>query len=235
MIFTHLKEALGRLLGGHVCELCGCELPRGQVAVCTGCLAGLARTNLHRGLPNMVSEFAANAVAPTLVASAWTFYDPASVSAELIRVGKYGNRPLYMRALGRIYASELVADIPAEIEQMDVILPIPMHPQKELRRGYNQAREFAEGLSAVTGIPVGDNLRVKRRKDTQTHRNRTERRRNVQDIFAVDDAGELDGLNVVVVDDVITTGATISEAILAIGRSGARPATISILAMAYRH
>lgn len=235
MFINHLKEALVQIVGGRVCEICGRTLIGNQVAICTGCLAAVPRTNLHRSTPNLLSEFASNAVAPLLIAASWTFYDPASPAANLIRVGKYGNRALYLKALGRIYGSELMADIPTEIQKIDVILPVPMHPRKELKRGYNQAAEFAEGLSEVTGIVLGDNLLTTRQKDTQTHRNRTERRSNVKDIFAVQHPDELNGLNVMVVDDVITTGATISEAILAIGRSGARPASISILALAYRH
>lgn len=234
-MLRHLKEAFGQIIGGRVCEICGRSLPDHLVAFCPGCLSQLPRTNLHFGLPNMVSDIASNAVAPTLVASAWTFYNPTGAAAGIIQRGKYGNRPLYMRTLGRIYASELMADIPGLMNRLDVILPVPMHAGKELHRGYNQAEEFAKGLSAVTGIPVGDNLRAKRRKDTQTHRNRDERRRNVEGVFAVDNPEELEGLNVVVADDVITTGATMAEAILAIGRSEARPASISILAIAFRH
>lgn len=234
-VLYHILDSFTTLIGGYRCEICNHPLPYGRLALCTGCLLQIPRTLIHRSQPNLLSELLANAVAPVHFAGAWFFYDPRSPWADLVRVGKYYNRPGYLRELGRFYAIELMADVPDAIEAIDVLLPIPMHPRKEFKRGYNQAYELALGISDVTGIPIGDNLRMIREKDTQTHRGVEERHANVKGIFTTDHPDELQGLNVMLVDDVITTGSTISEAALSIGRSGARPATLSILALAMRH
>lgn len=232
--FARVRHFLGTLAGGNVCEICGEPLPPGQQVICTACLVALPRTLLHRTRGNVVADYLSNAVAPVHIASSWFFYDPQKPVANLIRSSKYFNRPSYMRTLGSLYARELMAEIGPAMEAVDLLLPIPMHAEKEMDRGFNQARELAEGISLVSGIPVGDNLAVTRSKDTQTRRNYVQRHENVSGIFTLEHPSELEGLDIMLVDDVITTGATIAEAALTIGLSGARPTSISALSLALR-
>lgn len=112
---------------------------------------------------------------------------------------------------------------------VDLLLPVPLSYSKMARRGYNQAERVARGISQVTGIAIGDNL-VARTHKTQTRRSLFERMANVEEIYHVENADELDGLHVMVVDDVITTGSTMSANISAI-HSAAPTARISVLSV----
>lgn len=231
---SSLTHLIIGLLGGNRCVLCNAELPEGQKVLCTACLVNLPRTFLHHIPENHLTRLISNSVAPPYLGLAWFIYDKKRPEANLIRLSKYFNRPEYLRYLARLYATELMAEYSHALAEIDVLLPIPMHARKELRRGFNQAHIVAEGISEITGIPVGDNLYVSRVKDTQTHRNVAERKSNVEGVFGIEYPHELDGLNIMLVDDVITTGATVTEAAHTIARSEARPASISVLAMALR-
>ena len=112
---------------------------------------------------------------------------------------------------------------------VDLLLPVPLSYSKMARRGYNQAERVARGISQVTGIAIGDNL-VARTHKTQTRRSLFERMANVEEIYHVENADELDGLHVMVVDDVITTGSTMSANISAI-HSAVPTARISVLSV----
>ncbi len=114
---------------------------------------------------------------------------------------------------------------------IDVLLPVGMHWLKQLRRGYNQSREIAEGMGSVLGIAVGDNLTAVRGHATQTRRTADERRKNLKGIFAISHPEEIRGLNVAVVDDVITSGTTAAEAARAVLDAGAATASIFALGL----
>ena len=151
--------------------------------------------------------------------------------ATLIRTAKYYSRPDCGRSLGSMYARELMADAPEIARHIDVLLPVGMHWLKQLRRGYNQSREIAEGMGSVLGIAVGDNLTAVRGHATQTRRTADERRKNLKGIFAISHPEEIRGLNVAVVDDVITSGTTAAEAARAVLDAGAATASIFALGL----
>lgn len=107
-------------------------------------------------------------------------------------------------------------------EEWDMIVPVPLHPLKQRERGFNQAARLGRRLSKAAGIPL--NARIVRRVEptnTQTMLSRTERTRNVAGAFAVAPQTRLDGLRIVLVDDVLTTGATASDCARATREAGA--------------
>ncbi len=205
--------------------------------MCPACLMLLPRTGVHLAGGGRLTEYLSNGVAPVGFAAAWFDYNPTAPQAEFIRLGKYGDRPRQARALGRVFATELLADAalaPAgmpTVLDVDLLLPVPLHRRKLLTRGYNQAAEIARGISDVTGIPVGDNLRAVANHSTQTQLSAEARRRNIAGCFAIRYPEELEGLRVAIVDDIVTTGATLSECTLTLSRSGARLATIGAIAL----
>ena len=206
--------------------------------MCAACLMMLPRTDIHLSPGGRLREYLSNGVAPVGFTAAWFDYSPTASQADFIRYAKYGHRPRQARALGRVFATELLADADRTpwgqptVHDVDLLLPVPLHRRKLLYRGYNQAAEIARGISDVTGIPVGDNLRAIANHSTQTMLSAEERRRNIAGCFGIRYAEELDGLRVALVDDIVTTGATLSECTLTLSRSGARPATIGAIALA---
>lgn len=95
---------------------------------------------------------------------------------------------------------------------VDYVIPVPLHPKKERKRGFNQSMVIAEGVAEALGAKVGRNF-VRRtvNTQTQTQKNRIERYANVRSIFSVSNVHRLEGKHLLVVDDVITTGATIES------------------------
>ena len=121
---------------------------------------------------------------------------------------KYKNHPEIGVMLGKVYAREL---LDAGLERKwDAVIPVPLHQSKKQKRGFNQSEEFGKGLAAVFGIPCYDDV-VQRthRTATQTTKSRLKRWENVRDVFTVVKPSVIEGKNILLVDDVATTGATL--------------------------
>lgn len=209
----------------RTCRVCGRALGHGEHLLCLGCFADLPRTGLHHIGFNTIHQRVAGTV-PVDVAAGWFYYYSDSKYADLIREAKYNDMPATGRRLGRMYGRELAVD--GLSGRFDVLLPVPLHRDKLIRRGYNQSLEIARGLASELDCPVGDNLVAVRPHSTQTSRSGYERYANVSGSFDVVAGTELDGLRVAVVDDVITTGSTVHDCVAAIARHAA-PASVSIL------
>lgn len=212
------------------CAVCGTILERDEAEICLKCLEALPRTLNHHSPNSRAAEYVSNGVAPQGFVASWFHYDPSTPYSRLILEAKYADRPRLAYELGRIFALELLDDM-AAIGDVDVLLPVPMHWSKRIRRGYNQSEEIARGISATTGIPVGDNLQAVRRHSTQTRKGRDARRANIANTMALKHPHELDGLNIAFVDDIVTSGATTVECVRAVSTSGARPASIGLISL----
>ena len=215
----------------RLCPVCGGGLVQGERAICVSCLAMLPRTRMHLDPDNSIVARLASPGLRLQLAAAWMDYRRDSPYASIVRHAKYGHMPRLAREAGRMFALEVMADCPGALDGIDVLLPVPLHWRRLLRRGYNQSDEIARGISEATGIPVGDNLRASRTHRSQTRSTPDERRRNVAGIARVRYPEELAGLHVAVVDDVITTGATMADALHAL-TTQASPRALSVLALA---
>jgi len=140
---------------------------------------------------------------------------------------KYGNQPEIGEFLGKYYGKMLQeAGI---LNTVDLIIPIPLHRSKLRLRGYNQSSQFAKGLSKAGGIPWTDRVLIRKKATvSQTKKSRTERYENVEDVFVLRDAGALENKHVLLVDDVLTTGATICSAGNQLVRAGAAVSVATI-------
>lgn len=227
-ILSRIASYAADLVGLRTCAVCGCELVSDEYGLCLRCQATLPRCN-EAHLAARFADIFSNAIAPQGITAAWFHYDPQTDPSRAIRTAKYADRPRLARELGRSFGMELTrryGRLPA-----DVLLPVPMHWWKRMSRGYNQSLEIARGISSATGIAVGDNLTALRPHSTQTHKSHLARRENIRGIIGVDHPAELDGLRLAIVDDIITTGATIAECATAISISGTRPASIGFITL----
>lgn len=198
--------ALLSLFFPRSCAACGAALQEGEDAVCMSCLCALSRTGLHLEKDNCVERLFWARI-PLVRATSFMYYHKGSGSSRLLHLLKYGGRKDLGVFLGRLMAAELQDS--GFFNGVDALIPLPLHPRKQRSRGYNQSECLARGLSDVTGIPVLTGC-VKRLKDTetQTHKSVSARLENVRGVFALSDAGMLQGKHVLLVDDVLTTGAT---------------------------
>ncbi|MDE6301665.1 MAG: hypothetical protein K2M19_08115 [Muribaculaceae bacterium] len=139
--------------------------------------------------------------------------------AEMVRKGKYDGQPELLVSLARIFAEELVAgDV---LQGVDALVPVPMYWWKQLRRGYNQTHYITRELSRATGIPMMKALRALRGHSRLAGASHEARARAVDGIFAPVRAGVLAGKRVALVDDVLTSGSTLTAAATAAGEGGA--------------
>lgn len=216
------------LLFPRVCEVCGETLCHGEEVMCLHCLTGLPRTMVHREPFNTMHERVAGKV-PVERAASYFYYYHDSPYRAIIHQAKYASRPVVARRIAAMFAREIAPD--GFFDGIDLLLPVPLHWRKLVRRGYNQTEAIAEGVADVIGLPIGDNLVASRSHGTQTARGAYARWMNTRDVYDVAEPVGLAGRHVLVIDDVMTTGATLLACIEAIHR--ASPTTrISLLTLA---
>ncbi len=198
--------AVADMMFPRVCAMCGCSLVDGEEILCLHCRSILPVTDMHLMSPNPLEEKLIGSV-PLERAVAYCHYDRGAPFARLVQHAKYHGRPGILRWLARRYAGMLCDE--GFFDDIDAIIPVPMHVFKRMRRGFNQAEWVARGVSDVTGLPVMHNLVAVRGHDTQTHRGAFSRWENAQSLYKTVRPAETDGLHVLIVDDVVTTGATV--------------------------
>lgn len=211
----------------NTCAVCGTTLVEGEDIMCLTCLANLPRTGLH-GSP--FSEIHKRLATHSRLerGASWFYYHRHSPYAKLIHQAKYRGLPDTGRRLGRMYAREIMAD--GFFDGIDIILPVPLHPIKHIARGYNQSREIARGVAEVTAIEIGDNLVAGRSHSTQTRLGSYARWLNARGSVRIHHPDELAGRHVLVIDDVLTTGATLLTCCEAI-HDAVAGATVSVLTL----
>lgn len=210
------------------CVVCGASLREGEEAVCMKCNAEMPRTGYHLREDNPVERMFWGKV-PLEHATSYFFYHKGSDFRRIVHLLKYGGRRDLGEVMGRFMAAELL--VAGFFDGVDVIVPVPLHPHRQRERGYNQSECIARGVSVVTAIPV-DAAAVLRTKhtETQTRKSSCERWENVKGIFSLCRAEAFAGKHVLIIDDVLTTGATVTACADAFrGVEGVR---VSILTLA---
>lgn len=208
-----LAQALTSLVLPSTCEVCGSALVKGEDIICLHCAGNMPMVDLHSEDFSILHERLAGRLLFERVGAMFWYYRDTPY-AHLIHHAKYDGRPRIGRILARRYALRLKND--GFFDGIDTIIPIPLSPFKLLRRGYNQSDAIARGLSDVSGIKITDGLQTSRYRATQTRRNAYARWLNARNGFKPV-AEKLKGVShVLIVDDVLTTGATILAAAEAI-------------------
>ena len=148
-------------------------------------------------------------------AAAFSFYTKGSRIRKLVHNLKYKGVTEIGNEIGRIYANSLKAS--GFFDDIDLIVPVPLHPSKKRIRGFNQCEYISSGISEVAGLPVELKSLIRISvSDTQTRRSRYDRWMNVEGIFGVTDPEVFRGKHILLVDDVITTGSTFESCVAAL-------------------
>lgn len=187
------------------CPICNGRMGKDEQYICFSCLSALPRTNAHLITENPIEKLYWTHI-PIERATSFFFYD-AQESRETIYFTKYFNDPKIGTSVAKVMAEEL--NEAGFFEGMDMIIPLPLHQNRQKKRGYNQCDFIAEGIKEVTGLPIGRDI-VRRMVDntSQTHLLSSERKENVKDIFELKHPETIKGKHLLLVDDVITTGST---------------------------
>lgn len=198
----------------RICAACGNSLWKHEETICRSCEFHLPKTNFHFSPENPVTRLFWGRVEIFAGAAFLSFHKGNKVQ-ELVHQLKYKGRKDIGIFLGRLYGQTLKY-APA-FSDADVIIPVPLHKKKYMKRGYNQSEQFGLGLSKAMHIPQNRHLLMRvKATETQTRKSRYNRFQNVREIFQVSQPENWAGKHLLLVDDVITTGATIESCIEAL-------------------
>ena len=195
------------LLYPRLCFACNSNPVAKDVSICLSCEYKITPTVYHTMPDNTVAERFYGRVKIERATTAFSFVK-GGLLQQLIHKLKYDNRPEIGVELGKIYGNILRdSGIWSDI---DFVIPVPLHPKKKHQRGYNQAEMWGQGLAESLGIELRNDLLIRTDyTESQTKKTRTERFANVENVFSVKDPKALEKKRILLVDDVLTTGATL--------------------------
>lgn len=227
----NLKQLLcdfADLLFPRCCESCDQVLQGNEATICTLCRISLPRVGTD-GLHSASLQFKFVNLPEVRTTHSFLIFTKRSKVQKLLHALKYkGNREVGI-LLGQMFGQELMAG--GSLPEAEIILSIPLHTKKQKQRGYNQSDLLAEGFSKATGIPwSGTLLQRTRYTATQTGKTKTQRRENVQGVFSVKEGSV--PTSVILIDDVLTTGATLEECARTLLAAGCKDFHILTIALA---
>ena len=200
------------------CPSCKIKLTYFDKFVCSSCLNNIQKADVKRLRLEFERKFNDKKIVSGF--DSLFVFEKDKELQHIIHSLKYKGRFL----IGTFLGQELGKKIKKEIQNWNIhlILPVPLHQLKKAERGYNQSFYIAKGLSKELNIPVSSKILTRKKyTQSQTKMNFIERQQNIEKAFKVNNEKKIEGKNILVIDDVITTGATISECGRVLLNSGA--------------
>jgi ComF family protein len=216
------------LLLPELCNGCGRALVAGERNICTGCLFDLPYTDFHLFADNKVAKQLWGRL-PFQAVMAMLFFKKGSSVQTLVHRLKYNGKMELGFHLGQMLGTRLLQS--SLYKDIDLIIPVPLHRRRERMRGYNQSKCIADGVGEALNIPVLNGVLIKvRSTDSQTRKGRFSRFENLKAVFQVHNPLLVKDRHILLIDDVITTGATLESCGLVLYAAGI--STLSIAAIA---
>lgn len=211
LVYSYLEDFIS-LFFPQLCCACASALYKNETVICTNCIYHLPYTNFHLYKDNRVTKQFYGRL-PFISATSFLYFTKGSKVRNLIHELKYNNKPEVGIKIGEMFGLKLKET--EEYRKIDLIIPVPLHPRRLKKRGYNQSECFAKGLSDKLGVPYNTDILLRSvATATQTHKSRFERFENMKDVFLLKDESLLKGKHILLIDDVLTTGATIEACAL---------------------
>jgi ComF family protein len=228
--FKNILHSTLHLFYPHTCNGCGSDLLSSSELLCGQCIYQLPNTGFEATADNMVEKIFTGRAA-IKAGYSQLYFNKGTLVQNLIHQLKYkGNTDIGIY-LGKLMGQSLLHN--ERFGHIDWLVPLPLYVAKEHKRGYNQATVLCNGMAAVMGVPVSNgNITRQRFTQTQTRKHRTERWDNVAGSFVIKDAAALQGKHLLLVDDVVTTGATLDACANAILQIPGTTLSIATLACA---
>lgn len=215
-----------------LCPCCRKPIDSESELICRSCTSTIRLTEHVVKQGNMVEQMFDD-IPKVVRAASFAYYTDESALRRAIHALKYGGRPQLGAWLGQWAASEMKRQNEEWFDKVDAIVPVPLHPKKQRKRGYNQSYEIALGVAQVIAKPVIDDAISKVVDNpTQTHMTIEQRKQNSQGVFLLNNlrATELRGKHLLLIDDVVTTGSTLRDCIRCL--TPLRGTTIQVMTLA---
>jgi ComF family protein len=191
----------------RLCKGCQTSLVRGESVICLGCQADLPKTGFEKLPDNPVAQLFWGRTEIHL-ATAYCSFDKGGIMQHFLHQLKYKGSKEVGEKLGLLFGLDLIQTL--TYQEIELLIPVPLHPKREHKRGYNQSAEIVKGMSDAMGKPFSTvNLVRNHYSDTQTSKSRFERWENVKELFSVKKPEQLEGKHLLLIDDVVTTGSTL--------------------------
>lgn len=192
-----------------LCHSCGLSLVKGERTICIRCIDLLPRTSFHADRENQVEKVFWGKV-ELEGATTFAYFNKGGMMQKLLHELKYKGARQVGSRLGELLGEELLKT-PA-FRDVDMVIPVPLHFKKKRKRGFNQAEMIALGICTAIERPMEINALIRTQHTaTQTKKSRFDRWDNVGDVFKVNAPKKIEGKHILLVDDVLTTGATIGS------------------------
>ncbi len=221
-------KAFSRLFYPVNCASCGLALVDGEKHICTICQVSLPVTGYHGLKENPMDNLLKLRMRVDFISS-FLFYDQGLSTQNMLHAIKYKGNKMLATHLGELYGNDIknLFNHP-----LDAVIPVPLHARKLRQRGYNQSEYWANGLAKSLSVPIDHSLIRVNYTTTQTKKTRTERIKNVEGAFKIQQPDLLKGKSILLVDDVITTGATLESCGASLWNAGIRSLNIATIAFA---
>lgn len=206
-LLKEIKESILHLAFPHVCEGCGSDNLENNHFLCLRCLASLPQTNFQLHANNPIEKIFWGRI-PVAHATAQFYFTKESMMQRLMHQFKYKAGKEIGIYLGQLMGHALASS--GRFSAMDALIPLPLHKSKEHKRGFNQATVLCQGISTVLNKPVLQDVVTRPEfTETQTKKGRIQRWQNMEGKFELKNAKAIEGKHILLIDDVVTTGATL--------------------------
>lgn len=204
---TRYAEALLHMIYPHLCKGCAIDIPQAEQHLCASCLSSLPFTCFEKHADNPAEKIFFGRT-NIQAAMGLLYFTKDSLVQSLVHQIKYEGAKELAVFMGKMIGRAMLNE--ARFGAIDLLLPLPLSRGREKQRGYNQSTLLSEGISSVLQVPVkATALQRLSSQGTQTHKSREERWLQMHQQFICPQPNTLAGRNILLVDDVITTGATL--------------------------
>ena len=214
----------------NICCVCDRILTNNEEVICFHCRSELPKTNFTNVKENELVKRLYGKLKIDFGLSYLRFYK-SGITQKLLHKFKYKNYPEIGKLIGHWVGYEMLKN--KDIGNVDLIIPVPLHPKREMKRGYNQTLFFAQGISEVTKIPIQKKVLIRKfYNQSQTHKTKEQRWTSVQYAFMVKNRKVIEDKQILLVDDIVTTGATLEACGNQILQNGALRLGVATMALA---
>lgn len=233
VLYSHIRNFF-ELLFPSLCNACGNHLYHQEKLICVVCRMTLPYTNdWKEGAEKYTHKLFFGRVRIS-AASSYLYFRKKSGVQKILHELKYRNHESLGKLMGRMHASQLIDS--KDFQDIDLVMPIPLHPRKYRERGYNQAALLAEGYAEVMNAKVDlKTLQRKEYTESQTRKSRYQRYQNMKGVFVLKHPDKIKDKTILLVDDVVTTGATIESSAEILLAAGAKSVLVASTAVAKKN